>query len=65
MHEAHDHEFREVVEQRAGKIIARGGFVVAAGHDHEMLHRFCNRAFWLEGGGVRIRASSPQSGPRT
>ena len=54
VHEALDHEFREVVEQRAHEIIAGGGIVVAAGHDHEMLHRLCNRAFWLEGGGVRM-----------
>jgi ABC-type polysaccharide/polyol phosphate transport system ATPase subunit len=54
VHEALDHEFREVVEQRAHEIIAGGGIVVAAGHDHEMLHRLCNRAFWLEAGGVRM-----------
>jgi ABC-type polysaccharide/polyol phosphate transport system ATPase subunit len=54
VHEALDHEFREVVEQRAHEIIAKGGIVVAAGHDHEMLHRLCKRAFWLEGGGVRM-----------
>lgn len=54
VHEALDHEFREVVEQRAHEIIAKGGIVVAAGHDHEMLHRLCKRAFWLEGGGVRL-----------
>jgi ABC-type polysaccharide/polyol phosphate transport system ATPase subunit len=54
VHEALDHEFREVVEQRAHEIIAAGGIVVAAGHDHEMLHRLCKRAFWLEGGGVRM-----------
>jgi ABC-type polysaccharide/polyol phosphate transport system ATPase subunit len=54
VHEALDHEFREVVEQRAHEIIAGGGIVVAAGHDHEMLHRLCKRAFWLEGGGVRM-----------
>jgi ABC-type polysaccharide/polyol phosphate transport system ATPase subunit len=55
VHEALDHEFREVVEQRAHEIIAGGGIVVAAGHDHEMLHRLCKRAFWLEGGGVRMQ----------
>jgi lipopolysaccharide transport system ATP-binding protein len=55
VHEALDHEFREVVEQRAHEIIAGGGIVVAAGHDHEMLHRLCRRAFWLEGGRVRMQ----------
>jgi ABC-type polysaccharide/polyol phosphate transport system ATPase subunit len=55
VHEALDHEFREVVEQRAHEIIAEGGIVVAAGHDHEMLHRLCRRAFWLDGGHVRMQ----------
>jgi ABC-type polysaccharide/polyol phosphate transport system ATPase subunit len=53
VHEALDHEFREFVEERAHAIIAAGGIVVAAGHDHEMLHRLCTRAFWLEEGHVR------------
>lgn len=50
-----DHEFREVVKERAHVIIAAGGIVVSAGHDHEMLHRLCMRAFWLEGGRVRMQ----------
>ena len=32
---------------------ARGGLVVAAGHDLAMLGRLCSRAVLLEGGGVR------------
>jgi ABC-type polysaccharide/polyol phosphate transport system ATPase subunit len=53
VHEALDHEFRGHLEQRARSLIERGGVVVAAGHDHPMLARFCNRAIWLQGGAVR------------
>jgi ABC-type polysaccharide/polyol phosphate transport system ATPase subunit len=52
VHEALDHEFRGILEQRAHEIIRRGGVVVAAGHDHEMLGRLCERALWLDGGHV-------------
>ncbi len=31
----------------------RGGIVVAAGHDHDLLRRLCERALWLDGGSVR------------
>jgi ABC-type polysaccharide/polyol phosphate transport system ATPase subunit len=53
VHEALDHEFRQIVADRAHAIIEAGGIVVAAGHDHEMLERFCGRAVWLERGAVR------------
>ena len=53
VHEALDHEFRAVLEHRARAMIARGGIVVAAGHDHPMLERFCSRAIWLHEGRVR------------
>jgi ABC-type polysaccharide/polyol phosphate transport system ATPase subunit len=53
VHEALDHEFRAVLERRAHEILAAGGVVVAAGHDHEMLNRLCNRGLWLDGGQVR------------
>ncbi len=53
VHEALDHEFRAILEQRAHGIIAAGGVVVAAGHDHEMLSRLCERAIWIERGTVR------------
>jgi len=53
VHEALDHEFRQVVAERAHAILDDGGIVVAAGHDHEMLERFCARALWLERGAVR------------
>ncbi len=44
VHEALDHEYREVVEARAQEIVAAGGVVVAAGHDHPLLDRICTRA---------------------
>jgi ABC-2 type transport system ATP-binding protein len=53
VHEALDHEFRALVEARAAQILAGGGIVVAAGHDHELLGRLCGRALWLEDGHVR------------
>ena len=53
VHEALDHEFRTLVEARAAQILAGGGIVVAAGHDHELLGRLCRRALWMEGGHVR------------
>jgi ABC-type polysaccharide/polyol phosphate transport system ATPase subunit len=52
VHEALDHEYREVVERRAKQIIAGGGIVVATGHDHDLLERFCTRALLLAGGTV-------------
>jgi homopolymeric O-antigen transport system ATP-binding protein len=57
VHEALDHEFRALVEERASSILAEGGIVVAAGHDHELLGRLCGRALWLDGG--RIREDGP------
>jgi ABC-type polysaccharide/polyol phosphate transport system ATPase subunit len=53
VHEALDHEFRNYVQQRAEAIVAAGGIVVAAGHDHPMLERLCGRAFLLDGGVLR------------
>jgi len=57
VHEALDHEYREVVEARAQEIVAAGGVVVAAGHDHPLLDRICTRALWIDGG--RIVADGP------
>jgi ABC-type polysaccharide/polyol phosphate transport system ATPase subunit len=57
VHEALDHEFRRVLEERAHEILAGGGIVVAAGHDHEMLGRLCERALWLEGGRLQAEGS--------
>lgn len=52
VHEALDHEFRDVVEERARRIIGEGGIVVAAGHDHPMLARLCSRAFLMSNGEI-------------
>jgi len=57
VHEALDHEFREVLARRAHAVAAAGGIVVAAGHDHEMLHRLCDRALLLRKG--RVVADGP------
>jgi ABC-type polysaccharide/polyol phosphate transport system ATPase subunit len=53
VHEALDHDFRRIVADRAHTMLEAGGIVVAAGHDHEMLERFCARALWLEQGSIR------------
>jgi ABC-type polysaccharide/polyol phosphate transport system ATPase subunit len=50
VHEALDHEFRDIVEDRAREILAGGGIIVAAGHDHPMLARLCTRAFLMSKG---------------
>jgi len=53
VHEALDHEFRQVLEDRARALVSAGGVVVAAGHDHPMLERLCDRALYLAHGSVR------------
>jgi ABC-type polysaccharide/polyol phosphate transport system ATPase subunit len=50
VHEALDHEFREHVENYVHRLLAAGGAVVATGHDHHMLERFCTRAILLDEG---------------
>jgi ABC-type polysaccharide/polyol phosphate transport system ATPase subunit len=57
VHEALDHAFRDVVEQRAREIVERGGIVVAAGHDHPLLERICTRALLMRDG--RIHEDGP------
>jgi len=52
VHEALDHEYRDVIEQRAHEVVESGGAVVAAGHDHPMLARLCSRAIYLDNGTV-------------
>jgi ABC-type polysaccharide/polyol phosphate transport system ATPase subunit len=52
VHEALDHEFREIVERRARAMIDAGGIVMAAGHDHPLLDRLCDRAILLKRGEV-------------
>jgi lipopolysaccharide transport system ATP-binding protein len=57
VHEALDHEFRERVQERARELLARGGIVVAAGHDHPLLEEVCNRALLVEDGRVAADGS--------
>ena len=57
VHEALDHEFRQIVAHRAHEQLRAGGIVVAAGHDHPLLATFCTRALWLADG--RIAADGP------
>jgi ABC-type polysaccharide/polyol phosphate transport system ATPase subunit len=57
VHEALDHEFRQIVADRAHEQLRAGGIVVAAGHDHPLLATFCTRALWLADG--RIAADGP------
>jgi ABC-type polysaccharide/polyol phosphate transport system ATPase subunit len=52
VHEALDHEFREIVEAKARSILDGGGIVMAAGHDHPLLERLCGRAILLRRGEV-------------
>ena len=52
VHEALDHEYRALVQERAREILAAGGIVVAAGHDHPLLEQLSSRALWLERGRV-------------
>ena len=49
IHEALDHEFRDDVERYAPALLERGGIVIATGHDHQMLERFCGRALLQTG----------------
>jgi len=52
VHEALDHEFRAVIEERAHALKQAGGIVVAAGHDHGLLERVCERAVLMQDGCV-------------
>jgi ABC-type polysaccharide/polyol phosphate transport system ATPase subunit len=52
VHEALDHEFRAVIEERAHALKEAGGIVVAAGHDHGLLERVCERAVLMRDGVV-------------
>jgi ABC-type polysaccharide/polyol phosphate transport system ATPase subunit len=54
VHEALDEEFREVVQERARSLVDSGGLVIATGHDHPLLERFCGRAIYLRHGSVRV-----------
>ncbi|MSO95501.1 MAG: ABC transporter ATP-binding protein [Thermoleophilia bacterium] len=57
VHEALDHDYRAFVRERAREILAHGGIVIAAGHDHPLLEQLSTRALWLDRG--RIVADGP------
>jgi ABC-type polysaccharide/polyol phosphate transport system ATPase subunit len=57
VHEALDHEYREILEKRARELRSMGGVVVAAGHDHPMLARLCDRAIYLSHGSLRAEGA--------
>lgn len=57
VHEALDHDYRAFVRERASEILAVGGIVIAAGHDHPLLEQLSTRALWLDEG--RIVADGP------
>jgi ABC-type polysaccharide/polyol phosphate transport system ATPase subunit len=52
VHEAVDQRYRDVIESQALAIRERGGIVVAAGHDHHVLERMCDRALLFRDGHV-------------
>ncbi len=54
VHQALDHEFRTRVERTAHEVLAGGGIIVAAGHDHAILERLCERALWLSEGRLEM-----------
>jgi ABC-type polysaccharide/polyol phosphate transport system ATPase subunit len=64
VHEALDHQYRAIVEERARSIVEAGGVVVAAGHDHEMLARLCTRATWMQDGQIRESGRFEEVQPR-
>lgn len=57
VHEALDHDFRDRVRAESLAVLARGGVLVAAGHDHAVLERLCARAVVLRQG--RVIADGP------
>lgn len=50
VHEAFDHFWRERLQERCEEVRARGGIVVAAGHDHGILSKLCDRAVLMSDG---------------
>lgn len=52
VHEAIDAEFRGELEARTRQIRRRGGIVLAAGHDREMLARLCDSELLLQDAGA-------------
>jgi lipopolysaccharide transport system ATP-binding protein len=52
VHEAFDHEYREVLAADVADLVQTGGIAVLAGHDHELLGGLCSRAILLSAGSV-------------
>jgi lipopolysaccharide transport system ATP-binding protein len=52
VHEAVDHSFRAVLERRVTEVRDAGGIVIAAGHDHDILGRLCDRGVLMDAGRV-------------
>jgi lipopolysaccharide transport system ATP-binding protein len=48
-----DHRFRRLAEDYLRGVLADGGIVVAAGHDHHKLAPLCSRAVLLESGALK------------
>jgi len=63
VHEALDHEFRDVVAAFARRLLRVGGIVLATGHDHALLERLCDRAVLLEHGSIRADGPFDQVQP--
>ena len=57
VHEAIDESFRQRLRERVIEVRARGGIVVAAGHDHAELSTLCDRALMLDESGIRALES--------
>jgi ABC-type polysaccharide/polyol phosphate transport system ATPase subunit len=53
VHEAIDEEARRNLEERVRELRQGGGIVIAAGHNHSLLTRLCDRMLMLERGGMR------------
>jgi lipopolysaccharide transport system ATP-binding protein len=64
VHEALDHQFRDIVEEQARALVEAGGVVVASGHDHPMLARLCSRAIWMQDGHVQESGRFDEVQPR-
>jgi ABC-type polysaccharide/polyol phosphate transport system ATPase subunit len=45
------------VQERARELLGRGGIIVAAGHDHPLLEKVCNRALLVEEGRIAADGS--------
>ena len=57
VHQAFDQDFRAKLEERCRHLLAEGGIVVAAGHDHAALGELCTRAVLLRDG--QLEADGP------